>query len=162
MRLLGPKSYQDLLKIFGDENKFKDAWYPTAIKDSWPRDRFDEANLQFGEWNEYELSSIEILDVKLHWNKQFGVPEEGMTVAEALQMRAVQDWIARGGHKDLPNSHIWLAAKVLVNSSAPEYRLLKDHEGHLITLDGIHRLLAWASSGKEPVLAFIAGNFACD
>ena len=51
---------------------------------------------------------------------------------------------------------------MLVNSSAEEYRLLKDHEGHFITPDGIHRLLAWASSRKEPVLAFIAGQPTCE
>jgi hypothetical protein len=86
MRLLGPKSFPDVLKVFDEENIFKDGWYPSHIKDTWPRERFNEANSQFGEWNEFELSHTDLLDVKLHWNTGFEIPKEGMTVAEALQL----------------------------------------------------------------------------
>ena len=141
MRPLGSKPFPDLLKIFDEENSFKDGWYPD-IKDTWPRGRFQEANSQFGEWNEFELSLTELLDVKLHWNTGFGIPEEGMTVAEALKLHSVRSWIAMGENRVYQESHIWLASEPLKNTSAVEYGLLKNYEGRLITLDGIHRLLA--------------------
>jgi hypothetical protein len=155
MRLIGPRSFPELLKIFDDENRFKDGW---TNKDPWPRDRFNEANSFLGEWNEFELSHPELLDVKLHWNDQFDIPKDGMTVAEALQLPRVRSWIAKGEHKIYPESHIWLATKPLKHNSAAEYGFLKNYEGRLITLDGIHRLLAWAGLGKETTLAFIAGK----
>jgi hypothetical protein len=156
MRRLGSKSLPDLLKIFDEENRVKDSWYRES-SDTWPRGRFNEANSQFGEWNEYELSYTELLDVKLHWNTEFEIPQEGMTVAEALPLHAVQRWIAKGGDIVYPESHIWLATAPLRNSCV-EHRLLKDYEGHLVTLDGIHRLVAWAYGRKETSLAFVAGN----
>lgn len=160
MRPLGPKSFPDLLKIFAEENRVKDGWCRNAnVNDDWPRGRFNEANSQFGEWNEFELSHTELLDVKLHWNIEFGIPHEGMTVAEALQLHSVRSWIAKGENKVYPESHIWLASEPLRNSSAVEYGYLKNYEGHLITLDGIHRLLAWADFGKQATLAFIAGKY---
>ena len=163
MKLIGSKFYPDLLKIFDEENKFKDGWYPNSPdKDSWPRQRLNEANLQFGDWNEYELSHHELLHVKLHWNTGFGIPEEGMTVVDAIQLQSVRDWIATGKPKNLPDdSHIWLAGSPLI-SGPTEHQRLKGYEGHLVVLDGIHRIVAWASAGKEPVLAFIAGKPAND
>lgn len=158
MRLLGPRSFHDLLKIFDEENSVKDRRYPDT-KDTWPRGRFSEANSQFGEWNEFELSHAEILDVKLIWNIQLGIPKEGMTVAGALQLDAVQSWIATDKNKNFPESHIWLASEPLRNSSAEEYGHLKNYEGHLVPLDGLHRLLAWAGFGKQASLAFIAGKY---
>jgi hypothetical protein len=156
MKLLGQKSYLELLKTFDEENSFKDGLYPD--KDTWPRGRFNEANTQFGECNEFELSHTELLDVKLHWNKDFGIPQVGMTVAEALQLDSARSWIAEHENKVYPESHIWLAREPLRNSSAIECRLFKDDEGHLITLDGIHRLLVWANLGKQGTRAFIAGK----
>jgi hypothetical protein len=158
MRPLGRKSIHDLLEIFNEENRVKDKWY-SGSNDTWPRGRFNEANSQFGEWNEFELSQAELLDVKLIWNKEFGIPKEGMTVAEALHLDAVQKWNATSKSKIFPESHIWLASEPLTNSSAEEYGLLKNYEGHLVPLDGLHRLLAWAGFGKKTTLAFIAGKY---
>jgi hypothetical protein len=158
MRLLGPKSFPDLLNIFDEENTVKDRRYPD-VKDTWPRGRFDEANSQFGDWNEIELSHTDLLAVKLHWHikgDDFGIPEEGMTVAEALRLDDVQNWIATG--KVYAESHIWLASEILRNTSAKEYKLLKNYDGHLILLDGLHRVLAWAALGKQSTFAFIAGK----
>jgi hypothetical protein len=158
MKPLGPKSYLDLLKIFDEENSVKDRWNPP--KDPWPRKRFEEANRQFnGEWNEFELSHIDLLGVKLIWhtNDDFEIPQEGMVVSEALELPPVQSWIAK--RKSYPESHVWLASEPLRNSTTPEYGHLKKYEGHLITLDGVHRLLAWAGCGKETTLGFIAGKF---
>jgi hypothetical protein len=159
MKLIGSKSYPDLLKIFDEENKVKDARYPTCPnRDSWPRHRFKEANLQFGEWNEYELSHDELLAVVLHWNTDFGIPEHGMIVVDAIQLNSVRDWIAEGKARDLPEqSHIWLASSPL-RPGPDEHQRLRGYDGHLVVLDGIHRIVAWASVGKEPVLAFIAGK----
>jgi hypothetical protein len=159
MKSLESKFYPDLLRIFEEENKVKDGRYPDEPdKDSWPRHRFNEANLQFGEWGEYELSHAELLKVRLHWNRDFGIPEEGMTVVDAIQPKSVREWIAEGKAKDLPDdSHIWLVVSPLIGGPI-EHQRLKGYEGHLVVLDGIHRIVAWASVGKEPVLAFIAGN----
>jgi len=159
MRLLGPRSFSDLIKIFDEENAFKDRWYLPDPKDAWPRDRFNEANSQFDEWNEVELSYADLREVKLHWNTGFEIPHEGMTVAEALQLQAVRNWIETGESEIYAESHIWLATEPLKNSCI-EHRLLKNYEGHLVTLDGIHRLLAWAGLGKKTTLAFIAGKIA--
>jgi len=154
-----PEANAYVLKVFDEENKVKDGWYPNnPEKDSYPRQAFNKAHLQFGEWNEYELSHAELLCVRLHWNTDFGIPKEGMTVVDAIQLKAVRDWIAAGKAKVLPdNSHIWLADRPLVNGPC-EHRLLKGYDGHLVVLDGIHRIVAWAVTGKEPVLAFIAGK----
>ncbi len=159
MKLLRSKLYPDLVKSFDEENKVKDGRYPDdADKDSWPRHRINEANVQFGEWGEYELSHAELLDVRLHWNQDFGIPEEGMTVVNAIQLRSVGDWIAKGKANVLPgDSHIWLAVSPLT-SGPREHKFLRGYEGHLVVLDGIHRIVAWASERKEPVLAFIAGR----
>ena len=159
MKPLGSRTYPELLKIFDEENKVKDQRYPDKPnKDSWPRDRFEEANLQLGEWGEYELSHAELLNVRLHWNQEFGIPESGMTVVDAVQLKAVKDWIAEGKAKDLPaDSHIWLAVSPL-KGGPTEHNSLRGHEGRLVVLDGIHRIVAWASKGKEPVLAFIASK----
>lgn len=159
MKLLGPKSYTDLLKIFDEENKFKDSWYEPSQKDTWPRGRFSEANAQFnGEWYEYVLSHSDALSIKLPWNTRFLIPEEGMTVHEALQLPRVKDWLAeRGDAVYPPHTHVWLASKVLINTSSKEQKLMKNHEGHLIHLDGLHRLLSWANS-KQKILAYIAGQ----
>lgn len=157
MKLLGAQSLEDLLEVFDEENTFKDRLYPD-VKDTWPRGRFDEANLQFGQWNEVELSHAEVLDVMLHWNKCFDVPKEGMTVAQALELPLVRAWVAEGKSKIYPESHVWLATEPLRNTTAEEYGLLKNYQGKLITLDGIHRLLAWADSGKQATRAFIAGR----
>jgi hypothetical protein len=160
MRLLGPKSYLDLLNIFNEENSVKDRWDPP--KDPWPRKRFEEANGQFnGEWNEFELSHTDLLGVKLIWhtNDAFEIPQEGMVVSEALRLPLVQSWIAKGEHNSYPGeTHIWLAREPLKNSGTPEYGHLKNCERHLITLDGIHRLLVWADFGKQTTLAFVAGK----
>jgi hypothetical protein len=158
MKHLGRISFADLLRIFDEENKFKDGWYPGS-NDTWPRGRFIEANSQFGEWNEFELCHAELLEVRLHWNTGFGVPKDGMSVAEALRLPDVRSWVSKGAHLIYAESHIWLAREALRNTSAEEYRLLRNHEGNLITLDGIHRLLAWAESGKPATRAFIAGRY---
>lgn len=160
MKLLGARSYSDILKIFEAENSVKDAWHPD--KDTWARGRFTEANLQFGEWNEVELSQAEILNVRLIWNKEFCIPQEGMTVAEALQLDTVKRWTVEGKGGVFPESHIWLAREPLKNTSAVEYGFLRNYEGHLIPLDGLHRLLAWAGFGKQTTRAFLAGKYEGD
>ncbi len=156
-RLLGSRSFPELLKVFDEENRVKDGRY-SGSNDTWARGRFNEANLQFNEWNEVELSHAELLNVKLIWNHEFGVPREGMTVAEALPLLTVRSWISEGKSKVFPDSHIWLASEPLKQSSAEEYGYLKNYEGRLITLDGIHRSLAWADVGKQINFAFIAGK----
>src|SRR5580704_18774400 len=133
MKLIGPKSYSELLRVFDTENKVKDGWYPKTLeKDSWPRQAFNQSQLQFGEWNEYELSHAELLDIKLHWNTDFGIPKDGMTVVDAIEQNAVRDWMANGKANVLPdNSHIWLANSPLISGPC-EHRLLKGYEGHLV------------------------------
>jgi hypothetical protein len=157
MRLVAPKSFPDVLKIFDQENTVKDKQCRCG-KDRWPRHRFAEANSQFGEWTEVELSHAELLDVKLFGNAAFGIPKEGMTVGEALRLDAVRAWLALGSNGVFADSHVWLASEPLRDSIAEEYRPLKNYEGRFVPLDGLHRMLAWADAGKQKTLAFIAGR----
>ena len=154
--LLGPKSFEKISEIFSQENRFKDE---NVCKegDTWARDRFKEANAHFlGEWYECCLSLAEILEIKLPWHKYtYQTPENGLTVADALQIPSVQKWIEEA--PSYPDSYILLSAGPF-KTDAIEYRLMKDHEGLLIMLDGQHRLVAWAKAEKQRFLAFIAGK----
>ena len=158
MRIHGPKSYAEVLRVFGEENKHKDSWYDGPEKDSWPRGRFAEANAQFNEqWCECELTPADVLRVKLPWNNEFEIPKEGMLVEAALKLSRVKTWIDEGSYAIYPhNTHVVLASRVLVNTSSVEQQFMRDHDGYLIHLDGLHRLLAWAHL-KFNVLAFLAG-----
>lgn len=147
------------MDIFDVENADRDKLRPDG-RETWPRSRFKEADSQFGgEWNEFELSHSELLDVKLIWNTDLFIPKEGMTVADALQLDTVKNGIAELKTKVFPETHIWLAVAPLKNNSLKEYECLKNYEGRLIPLDGLHRLLVWAASGKQKTLAFIAGKY---
>ena len=159
MKLLGPKSFPELREIFDVENTFKDKKCGDG-KDTWARGRFEDANKQLGKWCEVELSHSDILEVKLIWNSELLnseelIPGEGLTVFEALQRPAVRLWLRK---KDIfADVHLWLATEPLKETSAIEYRKLTNYHGRLITLDGLHRLLAWGEAGKEGTLAFVAG-----
>jgi hypothetical protein len=157
MELLGPKSFEEVSELFSQENRFKDE---NVCKegDTWARDRFKEANIHFlGEWYECRLCRAEVLDIKLPWHKYtYQTPEHGLTVAEALQIPGVQKWVAEAA-PNYPESHILLSAGPF-KTDAIEYRRMKNHEGHLIMLDGQHRLVTWAKADKQSFLAFIAGK----
>jgi hypothetical protein len=157
MELFGPKSFEEVSELFSQENRFKDEKVCKA-GDTWARDRFKEADAHFlGEWYEYRLSHAEILDIKLPWHKYtYQTPEDGVTVAEALQIPSVQKWIA-GEAPNYPESHILLAAGAF-KTDAIEYRLMKNHKGRIVMLDGQHRLVTWAKAEKQSFLAFIAGK----
>ncbi len=157
MELLGPKSFEEISELFSQENRFKDE-NVCKETDTWARDRFKEANAHFsGEWYEYRLSYTEILDIKLPWHKYtYLTPEEGLTVAEALQIPSVQKWIAEKA-PNYPESHILLSAGPF-KTDATEYCRMKNHESRLITLDGQHRLVTWAKAEQQTFLAFIAGQ----
>ena len=159
MKLLGPKSFPELREIFDMENSFKDKKCGDG-KDTWARGRFEDANKQLGKWCEVELSHADILEVKLIWNSEhLGneelIPPEGLTVLEALQRPAVRTWLRKG--EIFPETHLWLVTETLKETSAIEYGKLTNHHGRLITLDGLHRLLAWGEGGKTRTLAFVAG-----
>lgn len=157
MDLLGTKSFEEISELFSQENRFKDEKV-CKNGDTWARDRFKEADTHFsGEWYEYRLSLAEILDIKLPWHKYtYQTPEDGPTVAEALQILSVQKWVAEAA-PNYPESHILLSAGPF-KTDATEYRRMKNHEGRLIMLDGQHRLVTWAKAEKHSFLAFIAGN----
>src|SRR5208282_2684601 len=111
MDLLGPRSFEEISELFSQENRFKDEEV-CKNGDTWARDRFNEANAHFaGEWYEYRLSLAEILNIKLPWHKySYQTPEEGSTVAEALQIPSVQTWIAEKAPNYPESSHILLSA----------------------------------------------------
>jgi Family of unknown function (DUF6309) len=161
MKILGPQSYSDLMKIFDAQNVFKDSRCG-ACKDTWARGRFEDANREFGKWSEVELSYADILEVKLIWNQEVSqgvkhdlIPQDGRTVAEALRLEGVRKWLEK--KETFPESHIWLATEPLKATSAIEYARLRDYAGRLVPLDGLHRLLAWAEARKQSTLAFVAG-----
>jgi hypothetical protein len=151
MELLG-----EISELFSQENRFKDE----TVWDTWPRDRFREANAHFaGECYEYRLSYAKILDIKLPWHKDkdtYQTPEDGLIVAEALQIPSVQKRVAEKA-PNYPESRILLAAGPF-KTDAIEFHLMKNHDGRLIMLDGQHRLVTWAKAGKQSFLAFIAGK----
>jgi len=155
--LLGPKSFEEVSELFSQENRFKDEKV-CKEGDTWARDRFNEANVHFsGEWYEYRLSLAEILQIKLPWHKYtYQTPEDGLTVAEALQNHSVQKWVEEEA-PNYPDSHILLSAGPF-KTDATEYRRMRNHERRLIMLDGQHRLVTWAKAEKQRFLAFIAGK----
>lgn len=150
--------FAELMAAFARENAVKDARYGDK-GDDWPRHRFEEANRHFnGEWYEYQFSQADLARIRLQWNSEFGIPPQGMMVRDALKLPAFGQWLAQGKDRAFPqDSHLWLAAKWF-NNGGPDYRDMVDCSGRFIVLDGLHRTLAWVSSGLQSVLVFIAGN----
>jgi hypothetical protein len=93
------------------------------------------------------------LNVKLPWNVELKIPFEGCTVAEAVERaRPTLE------HRQYAESHVFLSAGMF-DSTQWEYVMMTNYEGRLIHLDGLHRLIAWAISGKKEVKALVAGHF---
>lgn len=123
------------------------------------------ANQQFREWHEVELSSSDVPTIMLPWHrhKEFElVPTSGLTVGEAL-LRLPQ---APRGHECLrrvdqlatePASTIYLSTAPLRGYADYRELVLRGYSG-LTHLDGLHRLLAWARSGRDQFAAYVAGT----
>jgi uncharacterized protein DUF6309 len=124
----------------------------------------DAANEQFREWHEVVLSSGEVLTIMLPWHrhKEFElVPTSGLIVRDALYRLA----LAPQGH-DCPRRVEALSVEppsAVYLSVAPlnrymDYReLVRRNYRGLTHLDGLHRLIAWARSGHESIMAYVAG-----
>lgn len=160
MRRIRQCDFASLLKVFDQENAEKDQRIrkQSGEIDKWPRDRFGEADIHFkGEWYEYEFNQADLTRIRLHLNKDFAIPVEGMTLQDAETNFLNSAWFKAGGAGQLPlNTHLWLASKWF--ESAWEHKQMLHPDGCFILLDGIHRVLAWAHSRRSSVLVFIAGN----
>ena len=124
------------------------------------------ANQQFGSWFRVILSSEDIQGIMLppHIHGGFElIPVSGSTVADAVPRvdllppahscgRRIEE-MSRG-----PLSAVFLSAAPLVEPAYTDYRDLV-HRGckGLTHLDGLHRLIAWARSGRSDVTAYVAG-----
>jgi len=123
-----------------------------------------------GKWAAIHLSKARILDIMLpphrHGQDEL-IPRSGLTVGAAMknaesngyQSRNPDCWKIIDFHKHRPLSCVFLSACPI---DATDYRELVDWEGHLVHLDGLHRLLAWGLSNRlesEKVQACVAGVF---
>jgi hypothetical protein len=141
-------SAEHVYGTFQRENTLKD--------ETWAIERLDEATSIFGIWHQGKLSAQELLEVMLPHSVHFGIPPSGLTVRDALKLPEVQ---VAAGQRNFPESHIFLSVRPVCpwRGGTPEYRSMQGHQGRLVHLDGLNRMLAWALSGKPGMKAFIAG-----
>jgi hypothetical protein len=141
-------SAEHVYVTFQRENTLKD--------ETWAIERLDEATSIFGIWHQGKLSAQELLEVMLPHSVHFGIPPSGLTVRDALKLPEVQ---VAAGQRSFPESHLFLSVRPVRpwRGGTPEYRSMQGHQGRLVHLDGLNRMLAWALSGKPEMKAFIAG-----
>jgi len=104
------------------------------------------ANNEFQSWAYVSLSRGEVLEVWLPAHKEAGLPEGSVAAAVAHFRTAPADFQCR---------QLILS---LIDNSCPVF-LKQSSKAALEHLDGYHRLIAWGSSGREPVMAYVAGHF---
>lgn len=147
----------------------------------YARGLLEKADQQFGSvWAQMFISGEDVLKIilPLHNHKAGGgqvelIPASGLTVSAATEKirgmpsyqstntscwRSITYWMNR-----YP-SPIFLSAEPVRDCS--DYQHLTQYHGHLIHLDGLHRLIAWGLSGKldagqydngQAVKAYVAG-----
>ena len=138
---------------------------PTYRATTYTSGLLDEAERQFGEWHRAVLASEDILGVMLPWHAHEGfelVPKSGLIVSDAvgrLELAAPSHECRRQieSLSQAPLSTVFLSTLPLTDNQ--DYRELarRGYKG-LIHLDGLHRLIAWASSGRTGVVAYVAGT----
>ncbi len=142
---------------------FRDRHRPDADDaDGWALSRLEEADDQFDEWARVKLDREDVMEVVLVYHCRGAgdplVPREGATVAAiADRLRDDAAWLAADHPRchvrieylmQEPFSPVFLAEGPLEDSSAEQYDWLRYREGHLVHLDGLHRLLAWTLDGR--------------
>jgi len=133
-----------------------------------------KADQQFGgTWTQVSLSQKDICGIILppHRHGTELIPISGMTVSAAVEkVKRAKDyqsanpccWKVIAHWMELYPSPVFLSIAPVTNCTDHQY--LTGYQGHLIHLDGLHRLIAWGLSGKlDPatykngVGAYVAG-----
>jgi hypothetical protein len=152
----------------------------------YARELLGKADRQFGGvWAETSPCQKDICEIILppHYHKAEGgkielIPVSGLTVSAAIEKirgikgyeftnvccwRSITRWMER-----YPSPIFLSVAPV---KSCSDHQYLTDYNGHLIHLDGLHRLIAWGLAGRlepgaydkgERVIAYVAGKPSVD
>jgi hypothetical protein len=162
MRIESPVSFERVCETFVRENpdpRFGSTDYALRL--------LEAANIQFGEWYSVVLSLEDSLRVMLphHVHKGLNlIPESGLLVSKVLPKieLAPQSHECRRRIEKLsqdPLSTVFLSATPLSQGDNSDYRQLvrRSYKG-LTHLDGLHRLIAYAKSGRSEIVAYVAGS----
>lgn len=175
MKNIKKVSFPEVLEIFDSEHSVNEG------SNDWARKKLQEANEKFkGIWWKAELSRREILNILLVWHLDGDlelIPPTGLTVLETKRrFKEIRDEY-RAKSKNCyekiikfgqdPFSPIFLSTEPLRGYGSAEYERLRYRNNHLVHLDGLHSLIAWAVVGRlnrfkyyfspQKVNAFIAG-----
>lgn len=154
-------SFEEVREIFLQENpdpNFGSTGYALGL--------LGTANKQFGGWARATLTFENISGVMLPPHRHQGelVPLSGSTVSDAVKklesIRPPHACLQRIEElSSQPSSTIFLSDLPIDHPNYPDYRGLIDrgHKG-LTHLDGLHRLIAAARSGKSQFRVYIAGS----
>lgn len=148
----------------------------------YARELLGKADQQFGGvWTQSPLPQTDIAEIVLppHYHTAGGgkielIPVSGLTVAAAT------DKIRRMKGYESANTCCWriithwmerypspIFLSVAPVKSCSDHQYLTSYDGHLIDLDGLHRLIAWGLSGRlesseydkgNRIIAYIAGE----
>ncbi len=169
-------STEEVLRAFDQDHIIK-----SGNSNQYARELLEMADRQFGGvWAQMFLCREDVLKIILppHNHRAGGgqvelIPISGLTVSAATEKisgmpnyqatntccwRSITYWM------DRYPSPVFLSAAPVRDCS--DYQHLTNHDGHLIHLDGLHRLIAWGLSGKlglghyetaQKVKAYVAG-----
>jgi hypothetical protein len=168
-------AFEEVLACFDKEHEVK-----PDNTNGHARSMLQAAHEKFdGSWAFISLDREEILSIFLpHHISEGGaiplIPPTGLTVVDAVEkirkisIRDYQSanavcWRKIAHWKENYPSPVFLCIAPVSHS---DYQYLVNYQGHLIHLDGLHRLIAWGLSGKfepgeyekrEKVTAYVAG-----
>jgi hypothetical protein len=135
-----------------------DEQYTTEEKErcEWTRNQvIIPANGQSVSWVIAQIPIAKVGDIVLPWNRQGMIPCEGQTLSEVNrrfhndpQYRASDFYKRIMKLAGKPLGHIFLSDAPVAGYSS--HKDLKSWDGHLIVLDGLHRLLALMQSDEQP------------
>jgi hypothetical protein len=168
-------AFEEVLACFDAEHEVK----PDNTNEH-ARNMLQAAQEKFdGDWAYVSLDREDVLNIFLpHHISEGGaiplIPPTGLTVAAAVEeIKKISTtdyqsanpvcWQKIAHWRKDSSSPVFLCTAPVSHS---DYQDLTDYEGHLIHLDGLHRLIAWGLYGKlepdeyekrEKVIAYVAG-----
>jgi hypothetical protein len=161
MQIEGELSFDRVRDVFLQQNP-----HLTAQSADYALELLGAANRRFAKWFRGTLSAEDISGIMLPPHNHEGnrlIPPSGSTVSEVVGRvellprsdvcrRRIED-LSRG-----PLSVVFLSATPLADPGYGDYRDLvnRGYKG-LTHLDGLHRLIAWARSGRSGIVAYVAG-----
>jgi hypothetical protein len=170
-------STEEVLMAFDQDHVMK-----PENSNQYARDLLEKEDRQFGgAWAQMFLSREDVLEIILppHNHRAGGgqielIPISGLTVSAATEkIRGIPNyrsantccWRSITYWMDRYPSPVFLSVAPVRHNS--DYQHLTHSDGHLIHLDGLHRLIAWGLSGKlgpgqydkgQAVKAYVAGS----